>query len=314
MQRTFRLLLPLLMALWGAGCAWRLPLPARTPAQTPAQAPALASTPAPARAPADATLLLLTPQHELVRVRASAPETVLARVPVRGLPAGDSLVGMDFRVARGVLYALAASGQLYTLAADSGQLTPVGRSAGTLGAAGIRWGLDFNPVADRIRLVGSHGRNLRLHPDSGAPVDANPAEAGVQDDAALRYADGDANHGWVPQVVAAAYSYHPKDDKLTTNYAVDTGLGLLVRQGSLEGVLPVVSPNSGRLFTVGPLGLRGPIDDAAFDIADVHNLALAALRSGGVTRLYRLDLASGHAQALGRLADGAPLRALAIEP
>ncbi|EHR69684.1 hypothetical protein BurJ1DRAFT_0805 [Burkholderiales bacterium JOSHI_001] len=304
MHRSLRLCLPLLVALGGAGCAFRLPAPAV----------AFASAPAPAAAPADPSLLALTQDHALIRVRASAPDLVLSRVAVKGLAAGDSLVGLDFRVARGVLYTLAASGQLYTLAPDTGVLTPVGRAAAALGPAGTRWGFDFNPAADRIRVVGSQGRNLRLHPDTGAPVDGNPAEPGLQDDAPLRYAEGDAHQGWVPQVAAAAYSYHQKDDKLTTNYAIDTGLGLLVRQGSLEGVQPVVSPNTGLLFTVGPLGLRGPLEDAALDVADVHNQALAALRSAGVTRLYRVDLASGRAQALGRLADGAPLRGLAIEP
>ena len=310
MHPCFRLCLPLLIALLGTGCAWRLPSLPVVFSGAPAPKPVAL----PGRAAADPSVLALTQAHELIRVRASAPEQVLSRVAVRGLPAGDSLVGMDFRVARGVLYTLAASGQLYTLAPDTGVLTPVGRASAALGPAGTRWGFDFNPAADRIRVVGSPGRNLRLHPDTGAQVDGNPAEEGVQDDAPLRYADGDPNQGWVPQVAAAAYSYNQNDDKLTTNYAIDTGLGLLVRQGSLEGAVPVVSPNTGRLFTVGPLGLRGPIDDAAFDIADVHNQALAALRTGGVTRLYRVDLASGQAQALGRLADGTPLRGLAIEP
>ena len=52
----------------------------------------------------------------------------------------------------------------------------------------------------------------------------------------------------------------------------------------------------------------------AFDIADIGNTALAALRQRGVTRLHLIDLASGRATALGRAADGQALAGLAIEP
>jgi hypothetical protein len=78
-------------------------------------------------------------------------------------------------------------------------------------------------------------------------------------------------------------------------------------------VQPVVSPNTGTLATIGALG-TGAVDDAAFDIADVSNTALAALRQNGRTRLHLIDLASGRATALGRLADGGAVAGIAIEP
>ena len=134
-------------------------------------------------------------------------------------------------------------------------------------------------------------------------------------DPALAYAAGDANAGKTPQVVGAAYTYNQRDDKLTTNYAIDRALGALVTQGSVEGVAPVVSPNTGRLFTVGPLGL-GPLQDASLDITDVGNHAFLAARtaSNGRTRLYRVDLASGRPRLLGTIGDGAALRGLAVAP
>jgi Domain of unknown function (DUF4394) len=119
--------------------------------------------------------------------------------------------------------------------------------------------------------------------------------------------------GTPARVGAAAYTYNTSDAKLTTNYAIDVSRGTLLRQGSLEGAQPVVSPNSGLLATVGALG-TGAVDDAAFDIADIGNTALAALRQGSVTRLHLIDLASGRATALGRVADGQALAGLAIEP
>jgi hypothetical protein len=90
---------------------------------------------------------------------------------------------------------------------------------------------------------------------------------------------------------------------------------VLVTQGSVEGMLPVVSPNTGRLFTVGSLGLPG-VRDASFDIADIDNQAYASIAAGADTRtrLYRIDLASGRATLVGTIGDGTALRGMAIEP
>ena len=139
--------------------------------------------------------------------------------------------------------------------------------------------------------------------------------AEVQPDPALRYAWGDMHAGRTPHIVAAGYTYNQRDDKLTTNYAIDAALGTLVLQGSREGTQPMVSPNTGQLRTVGSLGL-GPLEDASFDIADVNNTALLAARTGAhaPTVLYRVDLDTGRARALGVVGDGAPLRGLAIVP
>ncbi len=109
------------------------------------------------------------------------------------------------------------------------------------------------------------------------------------------------------------YAYNKADDELTTNYAIDLAAGTLLSQGSVEGMQPVVSPNTGRLMVVGTLG-TGALDDAAFDIADVDNTALAALRRGGRTQLHRVDLRSGHTTALGTVDDGRAPWGMAIEP
>lgn len=245
----------------------------------------------------------VTDSAELIRFNAGQPARLLDRKPVTGLSTGDRLVGIDYRVARGVLYALSAAGKLYTLDTATGRLAAVGPGVPlALGSQAV--GFDFNPAADRIRVVAADGRNWRLHPDSGALAAT---------DGELRYADGDPAFGRRPALGAAAYTYNKRDDKLTTNYAIDLARGALVRQGSVEGTQPVVSPNTGLLGTVGALG-TGPVDDAAFDIADVDNAALAALRRDGRTRLYALDLASGRAALIGRVGSGQALWGLAIEP
>jgi hypothetical protein len=101
---------------------------------------------------------------------------------------------------------------------------------------------------------------------------------------ALGYADGDPNASKTPQIVAAGYTYNKENEKLTTNFAIDAAAGALVRQGSVEGEQPVVSPNTGKLRTVGSLGVAG-ITDAHFDIADLNNAAFAWISTaqGGST-------------------------------
>ncbi|MFN7727290.1 MAG: DUF4394 domain-containing protein, partial [Rubrivivax sp.] len=160
------------------------------------------------------TVVAVTAQAELIRFNAGQPQKVLARQALRGLPAGERLVGLDYRVARGVLYAVGSGGRLYTLDTATAQLTPVGTAA-PVALSGQRFGVDFNPVADRIRVVS--GRfNLRLHPDTGAAVDFDPATPGLQPDPELHYAAGDASAGRLPDVVAAGYTYNKTDGRLTT--------------------------------------------------------------------------------------------------
>ena len=249
------------------------------------------------------TVYAVTDAAELVRFNAGQPQRILARQALQGLAAGDRLVGIDFRVARGVLFALAASGRLYTLDTNTGALKPVGGAAAAL-LQGQTIAMNFNPVADRIRVVSDSGLNLRLHPDTGAVAATDPV---------LAYATGDARAGQAPRLAAAAYTYNKKDDKLTTNYAIDRAAGLLVTQGSVEGVQPAVSPNTGLLRSVGPLG-TGPVDAAALDIADTDNTALAALRQNGRTRLHLVNLATGAATVIGSVGDGRPLWGMAIAP
>jgi hypothetical protein len=285
----------------------------------PVAALALASCaqlpPEPEGPPRKEHLLALTDGHQLIRVNAGQPRRVLSRVSLRGLADGEKLVGIDFRVARGVLYALSDRGRLYTINTQTGALNALGASPMVVPLSGSTFGFDFNPAADRIRIVSDAGQNLRAHPDTGAAVDANPDAPGVQADGVLAYRAGDINFGAAPQIVAAGYTYNTVNEKLTTNYAIDRRLGVLVIQGSLEGATPVVSPNSGQLTTVGALGL-GPLTDVSFDIADVGGAAFAAVRSTTQprTRLQRVDLITGQATFIGTVADGTPLRGLAVEP
>ncbi len=259
------------------------------------------------------TVHAVTASHRLVSFNAGQPGRILSARPLVGLAAGEAIVGIDYRVARGQLYALSDRGRLLRVDPQSGALTAVGTPLASPPVGEV--GFDFNPTVDRIRVVTENGLNLRLHPDTGAQVDGDANAAGVQPDGALAYVAGDPSAGQVPRIVAAAYTYNKQDEKITTNYAIDARQGTLVMQGSREGVAPAVSPNTGRLSTVGKLGVA-TFARAAFDIADVSNSAFAALTGadGRSSGFHEIDLATGKARYLGRIAVDEPVRGIAIEP
>lgn len=257
--------------------------------------------------------IAVTASNKLLKFNAGIPGRILTTLNITGLQAGETLLGIDYRVSKDQLYALGSTGRLYTVNEDTGAVSMVGMPF-AIKLDGTQFGFDFNPTVDRIRVVSNTGQNLRLHPDTGAVVDSNPALEGVQTDGKLTYAAGDANFGKSPMAVGAAYSYNKADPKITTNFALDAATGALVTQGSREGVMPAVSPNTGQLFTVGSLGM--PFATAAFDIQVLSDVAFAALNSegGASSRWVTIDLKTGLAKSLGNVGGGEPVVGIALEP
>ena len=257
--------------------------------------------------------IAVTASNKLLKFNAGQPGRILATLNISGLQPGETLLGIDYRVAKDQLYALGSSGRLYIINEDTAAATVVGMPF-SVKLEGTQFGFDFNPTVDRIRVVGNTGQNLRLHPDTGVVVDSNPTLDGVQTDGKLTYATGDANFGKAPSTVGAAYSYNKADTKITTNFALDAAAGTLVTQGSREGTTPAVSPNTGQLFTVGSLGMA--FNNASFDIQALSDVAFAALNSDGTSasRWVTIDLKTGAAKSLGVIGGGERVVGIALEP
>ncbi|MBT9456298.1 MAG: DUF4394 domain-containing protein [Burkholderiaceae bacterium] len=274
---------------------------------------AACATPETMGPPAKEMIYAVTSSNKLLQFNAGQPQKLLSSKALTGLAAQERLLGIDYRVARGQLFALGASGQLYRINTADGNVSPIGTPSALPRDGATEWGFDFNPTVDRIRVVNDAGFNLRLHPDTGAIVDGNADQPGVQFDGKLAYDAGDASAGKTPAVVAAGYTYNKTNDKITTNYALDGKQGSLVHQGTREGVMPAVSPNTGRLYTVGSLGL-GSFERATLDISDLSNAAYTAISSGARSSWYRIDLATGKATLIGTVAGGEAVVGAAIEP
>jgi hypothetical protein len=101
-----------------------------------------------------------------------------------------------------MLYGLGSSNRIYIIDPVTGIARAVTDTPFTPALDGNKFGFDFNPTVDRIRVVSDKGQNLRLHPDTGQVVAT---------DGGLAYEDGEA-----PAVVAAAYTNSLADAASTT--------------------------------------------------------------------------------------------------
>lgn len=220
----------------------------------------------------------LTSGNRLITFDSATPGTATNTVTVTGLPAGETLVAIDFRPATGRLYGLSTASRLYLINADTGDATAVGTTAG-FALTGTSFGFDFNPVPDRTRIVSDTDQNLRANPNDGTAVTDSP----------VAYAAGDPNAGANPNVVGSAYVNNFAGAQTTTLYGIDSNLDRLVIQDP---------PNAGTLNTVGPLGVNTS-DRVGFDVSGTTGVAYASLTDSatGVTSLFTINLRTGAATA-----------------
>ncbi|KHA75761.1 DNA polymerase I [Janthinobacterium lividum] len=232
------------------------------------------------KAPAAPIAYGLTDDARIVTFKTATPNTLDANVAVTGLAAGERLLGFDIRPKDGLLYGISSAGRIVTIDPATGAATvkatlaadAADASAPYTAIAGTAFGVDFNPVADRLRVIGNTGQSLRINVDTGATT-----------------TDGAVNRaGATPAVTAAAYSNSFASTTATMLFDIDTASASLALQNP---------PNDGTLVNVGLLGVAAA-GDVGFDIAGGANgLALAALRTAatGPSSLYRIDLATGAA-------------------
>jgi hypothetical protein len=242
----------------------------------------------------------LTADNRLVAFDRRNPSLITKDLPVTGLVGGDSLLGIDFRPATGELWGISSS-RLYTIDVNTGAATD--RTGGTpFALTGNSIGFDFNPLVDRIRVVGIDDQDLRLNPLTGGLAFV---------DGSLKYADGSDM-----RAVGSAYANNFAGTLTTTLYNIDAGANgwnLTLQSPPNSGTNTLVAEISGLVLPLDP-------DEAwvGFDIIGTQpfgylSLAEAAGTSPGTggSYLYRLDLVSGAATLEGMIGSGAPILDLA---
>lgn len=221
------------------------------------------------------------------RIDSRFPGIVLDTAPVTGLPAGVSLVGIDFRPATGDLVGVGSNSVVYTVNADTGAATAIGTGF-TPGLTGTSFGVDTNPVPDALRITSNAEQNYRISFGTGNHGAGSP--------------DGALNPG-DPSIVASAYTNSTVSavrPATTALYGIDAAANTLSLQNP---------PNAGTLTDPKPLGVDVG-DGTSFDIAGAGNLGFMAAtpagRAGAV--LYRVDITTGATTELGPIATGSLLR------
>lgn len=191
----------------------------------------------------------------------------------------DGLAGIDIRPADKMLYGVTLAGEVVTIDTASGAATVKSTLSEKLSSyeGAI---VDFNPVADRLRLMGADGTNHRVNVDDGM----------VTVDGSLAYEAGDMHEGEAPAIVAAAYTNSVGKPEATKMFDIDATIVALIQQ---------VSPNDGTLKAIGKLGVEGG-SSYAFDISATADLANTAyLVVDNV--LHTVDLDTGAATASGAI-------------
>lgn len=276
-------------------------------------------------------IFALTANDRLLRSDGDNPRKVDSK-DIRGLVAEESLVGIDFRpggdpavgnAVDGKLYGVGARGYIYTINAKTARAERGPRITADLDGDGDmepvalngdRFGIDFNPTVDRLRIVSDANQNLRVNVDTGvlADFDENPAN-GTQPDRDLQYAAGDPNAGRDPNVTGVAYTNSRPAAFGTMNtvlYDIDARTDDMSEQDP---------PNDGTLNTVGPLGVNTS-QLVGFDIvtrgaSPAGDRGYAALDPAGKqdSKFYKINLNNGKATSIGKIGNGnARIEGLAI--
>jgi hypothetical protein len=225
----------------------------------------------------------------LVRFSLARAQQARRVAPISGLVEDTRLVGIDYRVQDGVLYGVGDEGGVYRVA-PRGVARLVNRL--TVDLEGSTFDIDFNPAADRLRILSDTGQNLR-HDVSGAATPATVADVPLSTPPTA---------GTTTGVTAGAY----------TNNDVDTatGTGLFVINTSTDSVLTQSPANNGTLASNGSLGFNAA-PDAGLDIGR-GNEAFATLATPGRYRLFAIDLLTGKATPNGYFPVGMRISDLAI--
>jgi hypothetical protein len=246
------------------------------------------------------------PGQRLLSFDSATPEALTTAVAITGLQANEKLIGIDFRVSsgvtpaaltnQGVLYGLGSFSRIYKINPNNASATFVASLTDTGGSPvrlnGTEFGFDFNPVADRLRVVSDLEQNLRIDVDTGVTtIDSpiNPTPANVTNAA---YTNSDSN---------------PFTG--TTLYTID----------SVANRLNIQNPaNSGTQVPVGPLGVDIK-SVGGFDVG-YNGVAYAALELVGSSLssgFFEINLATGQALPkfnVGTAEDGLIVRGLAVAP
>jgi hypothetical protein len=216
---------------------------------------------------------------------------------VVGLVGDTKLVGIDHRVQNGLMYGLGEKGGIYTITTPppgtTSNVVVTKVSQLQVGLYGTSFDIDFNPAADRLRVISNNGQNLRHNVNDGTTVTDSPLNIPPATTAALG-------------VTGAAY---------TNNDLVGSTGTTLTNVDTYNDQITIQSPpNAGNLVPTGLLGFDANLE-AGYDIFSyttngktTSNLAFAALTPyNGRASFYSIDILTGTPTLIGQFPSVVPI-------
>ncbi len=220
----------------------------------------------------------LTDENDLMRMDFTQVYTPpkLTGGAILGLGSQD-LVGIDFRPSDKQLYGLGNYGDVFRIDTTTRQATLVASVGVQL--QGSRFGIDFNPVTDRLQIASESRQSLTVNVDTGATV-VNPE---------LRDTVADYPGSLEPAITGLAYTNSVRGATSTTLYGLSSfqgqnGGSALYRLNTATGVLDyagAVEEGTGAL--------------SGFDIQGDYGYAFTnSTTYGPAFALYTVDLTSAN--------------------
>jgi Domain of unknown function (DUF4394) len=205
---------------------------------------------------------------------------------ITGIP--GVINGIDFRPSNRQLYALSELGRLYTI--NLNVSPPSATLVSTLTPrfpSGVQSLMDFNPVVDAIRLIGSDRLNYAVVRDANGILNTTAVQT------SLAFAAGDVNAGVAPHVSCGSYTNNVNGAATTLFYGVDYDLDVFL---TIADKTATGSSNTGggQLQTIGPIvdiaGNRvtlDPLND--FDITTMNGVDTLVGISRNISYLIPLN-------------------------
>jgi hypothetical protein len=227
----------------------------------------------------------LTTDGRLVRFSTDTPGRTRNSGQVqKGLSGDQSLIGIDYRVQDGKLYGVGNNGGIYTLSTADASAAKVAQL--TVGLVGTVFGVDFNPAANRLRVISNTGQNLRHNIDD-ATATAPPLAGMTQNDGTLTIPPATTP---AAAVTGAAYTNNDLDANTTTLFDIDT----------MNDTVVVQSPaNNGLLAPTGKLQVDAGTG-VGFDIYSRNRFGVTQGNNGFATvsvlgrySLFQVNLLTG---------------------
>ncbi|UUU22004.1 DUF4394 domain-containing protein [Streptomyces sp. DSM 40750] len=253
-----------------------------------------------AQAPSGLKAIGLTADQRLVAFRVNRPGAAVPLGKVGGLKGDTRLVGIDYRVQNNKLYGVGDKGGIYTIREVGAKATKVSQL--TVALQGKAYGVDFNPAANRLRVISDTGQNLRHNLDDpqGAPAAGTTAVDGTLTNPPVPPATAGAT---AQGVTGAAYTNNDLDTATaTTLFDLDT----------TQDQISVQSPaNAGNLAPTGKLGVDAPLN-SGFDIYSSTRSGANAGYAVTGKRVFGVNLLTGKASPTGSFGKGKQVVDLAI--